>query len=946
MRTLLVLGALLAHSIGCVIAFRCDFVKQDDLLTRNALAMCKMDVDDDSSLALLCPRRVNETEYVIHPQRTSDERANINTFVNRNGKFRSVPLSEVVRNEWSHKLAELESNMEQTTLKLTLPAQAVFAITERRLMFICGPKDLVLSEALQRHLYRLKDFDRMQALPWNSASLLVQEIAKIGKGLGVFFLYRGHIHLPLQGCGTRPSPLFSLDSEVTVDPITGVRSCVVDPMSQSPIGFVCEGRLEPADCMRSLIDHEGEVVAAPEPHSHLDFNNNKPWVVAKYFNGLALPPIDGQCRCVDSETGEVKARIEIRSKSEYVCDIADVVNRNRFGPMHGNWCSVVLHPGSTLTIRFPGGDVDSESGDDDFDEDVSTPPFSQLPPTYEHKNGFWPKDLTMLRQLSTPYGINVYDEIAYHKAVVGDALELDVSQMSRGEIKLKYNVGKPFALKGGLNSFFYHWTSISRNENVFERIRAIGNISFAFTHPYKMIGCDSGAERVFDSKRNVRYCLTKSMGNGIGDIHVCWLYIRIDDSHAGIRCAPDEELLPNNCEFSGYDLYSNTIMPFNRSVRSRVSHNIPGFQVFDFDPNDRSALSYACSCVDKLGYEKSRLILEYNLQDRYTYTLRREDASIPLLPTLILPWDEFRLAGEWSTSPISMTLNYKPERSIKLEVGTTLFLSCKLDEGLCDDEDNCKVRPAWLPTLPAFKYYAVKQTPGGPKLVVTRYKDVIAGTEGGFEVLPTVSKPTYYNLRITSNRGAIIISKDPVLKHQVPMTFICGKQLDRSDFGLLDTGIYSPSIPQSTATSQRYTWHAIEVNVETTDPYMQGCGVTYESDELFKPETPKRYDAHGKSNFGCKIDIHAAKEAAFYCPAPYVLDPPDCFNQVLVEGEVKNLSDISKTLLASRSSHFVTLHSFSALMETGETLCHTPLLECRCVTVKGVVLSTIQIENY
>ncbi|CDR71491.1 hypothetical protein, conserved [Babesia bigemina] len=130
-----------------------------------------------------------------------------------------------------------------------------------------------------------------------------------------------------------------------------------------------------------------------------------------------------------------------------------------------------------------------------------------------------------------------------------------------------------------------------------------------------------------------------------------------------------------------------------------------------------------------------------------------------------------------------------------------------------------------------------------------------------------------------------------------------------------------------------------------TDPYMQGCGVTYESDKLFKPETPKLYDSIGQ-DVGCRIDLQAAKEAAFYCPAPYVLDPPDCFNQVLVKGETKNVTDVSKSLGASHTNHFVTLKFNSELVGPRETLRQTTPLECRCVTVKGIVLSTIQIENY
>ncbi|CDR94135.1 hypothetical protein BBBOND_0104440 [Babesia bigemina] len=146
-------------------------------------------------------------------------------------------------------------------------------------------------------------------------------------------------------------------------------------------------------------------------------------------------------------------------------------------------------------------------------------------------------------------------------------------------------------------------------------------------------------------------------------------------------------------------------------------------------------------------------------------------------------------------------------------------------------------------------------------------------------------------------------------------------------------------------TTKQLTEHFVEVHVETTDPCLQGCGVKSSSYELFKPDKPKIYDDNGEDS-GRKIDIQAANEAAFYCPPPYVLDPPNCFHQVLVEGEAKSVIDISKSLIESASNHFVILKFDRELVGPGETLRQTQPLECRCVTIKGIVLSTIHIEHY
>ncbi|CDR95425.1 hypothetical protein BBBOND_0205870 [Babesia bigemina] len=177
------------------------------------------------------------------------------------------------------------------------------------------------------------------------------------------------------------------------------------------------------------------------------------------------------------------------------------------------------------------------------------------------------------------------------------------------------------------------------------------------------------------------------------------------------------------------------------------------------------------------------------------------------------------------------------------------------------------------------------------------YDDSIITTRGGLTTTDQYfeGRPGYQILAIKSNNGAILISKDPVQKQNLSMAFVCGKRLEQSDLSVV---------------------------------------------------TALLYDYNGQQQIGCNIDIQTTKEAAFYCPAPYVRDPPNCFDQVSVNGELKDLSGISQSLVASHSNHFVTLKFESKRVGLGEKRRQTPPLECRCVTIKGVVLSTIQIENY
>ncbi|GBE60771.1 hypothetical protein, conserved [Babesia ovata] len=954
-RALWAIYAILLYIIEGIDTLRCNFDHPHGLLSSNALAMCDIDIGYIGSTTVVCPRRVNDTDYAWHPRPASDERGKNNTYISENGEFRPIAISDIVHSETNNPLIWFKSNASQTELQFTKPTNDLFSITERRLIFICGPRDLVLNDTLQSHLDSLSGFGQMQALPWTSNTPLAHEMSKIGHGIGIFFLYSGSTHLPLQGCGSRPSTLFAPDNVVTVHPVTGVRSCVADPMSKSRIGFLCEGRLEPEDCMKSLLEKDGDVITAPRPYSYLNFSSHRPWVVARYFNDLALPPFNGECRCIDSKKGDVKARIEIRTKTDYICDIASKVFRDRYQPIRGPWCSVVIHPGSTLTIKFPiqvTSPASVNEPSDEHDEDLSAVPFSQLPSIYEYETEFLPKGSMKLRQLKTAYDFDVYNEVLYDEAIAGEALELDASQMSRGEVKLKYHSDKPLALKKGANLFVYHWTLKSRNSYVLDGIRAIVNVSFAFTHRYAIVGCDRGQRNVFHQETSKNYCSTKWMGNGIGSIYECLYHNMRNAKQSGIYCRPGEELFPRNCDSTGYDLYSNKVLPFPESVRNVTSYPIPGFQIFDMSIQ-KAAVSYACFCVDQRGYEKSKLILEYNHHEYHTYPVSQETASYTLLPHLLLPWGDAGLLIEGLASPTNVVLQNVLRGSITARVGTTLWLGCTPGPEVVPSEyvehvaDNGDIITTWLPNQPDLYYYTVNQMPNGPELIRKRYKDSLATTPGGLEFtyMELDTTPVSQIILIQLHRGAIIISKDRVHRKFVPMTFVCGKVPEQSD---LSPTSYTPALPnlRLIGSSALYMWHMVQVNVETTDPYMQGCGVTYASDELFKPETPQLYDADGNPQVGCKIDLQAAKEAAFYCPAPYVLDPPNCFSQVFVDGEVKSMSDLSKSLVTSRSNHFVILRFDRSRAVLGETLRQTPPLECRCVTAKGIVLSTIQIENY
>ncbi|CDR94698.1 hypothetical protein BBBOND_0109960 [Babesia bigemina] len=933
--------------------FWCDFGRPENSLITNAVVICHVHLNDDINASVVCPHEVNDTDYVWHPKPSDDDPTQLNTYVSESDNFRSFPISEVIKSEATKSLIFAVSALSGKTLDI-IPIDELVAITEHRLIFICGPRNLVLSDTLQRLLGRLKYTRGIQKVPWTAETPLNQEVKKIGQGLGVFFLYRGREYQPFQGCGTRDSPLFAAGNEVIVDPVTGTRSCVVDPMSESRIGFVCDDVVVPSKCMKLLIDKNGTMGEAPLPHLYSRFKRKSPWVIAKYFSGLALPPIDGECRCMHYVGQKVKAKLIIRTKKEYVCDIASMIMRDQFRHIRGHWCSVVLHPGSTLTIRFPPRFVNSVSADKDSDgsDDEYAPrvPFSTLPYVRDYESEFQPEDLITLRQQTNYYDLETYEEVSYHRALAGDALELDVSQMERGEVTLKYNAGKPLTIRNGHNSFFYHWTMISRNAMNPTKIRAIINVSFAFTHKYDIAGCDRSTPGLFNPEKSAPHCSFRTVGNGIGKTYECSYSEYFNGSSVGINCGSDDILMPSNCDSTMYDLDSNSIVPLPQYFRKTAVSPIRGFQAFLISFTGTRPVSYGCVCVDKHGKETARIVLQFNDKKERTYKVSRNNEPLTLHPYFTLPWSEVGLVSEGFTPPEHLVLHNVSQKSIILDIGTSLYMGCDPDVQVF--ANYRRIQTAWFPTEHHLFYYSANEMPYGYELVRKKYNESFATTPGALKVVydDMYDRNGNEKLTVKTSKEGIIISKDITNTQYVPVIFVCGKRPEASDLSDIigkPSTSKAPSEPihHASWTSMGYTWNVIKIKVKTTDPYMQGCGVTYESTELFKPETRKLYDANGRE-VGCKIDLQASGEAAFYCPAPYVLYPPGCFNQVLVDGKVKYLSDISQSLVASRTNHFVTLEFDGSRIGRGETLRMTPPLECQCVTIKGVVLSTIQIKHY
>ncbi|GIX65267.1 uncharacterized protein BcabD6B2_47020 [Babesia caballi] len=451
----------------------CDFDAENSI-GNNAAHVCLMNVDHSPNGSAYCPRNFNGTDYMWHPYLDTTSKRPMAYAGDLNGAYKL----------WINILPASGSIVSPVTYdevgsfsRLTFDAliYSLLVMPEERLLFICGPSDMELSERLLSYLTIHAFQQHNETIPWTADSPIVNELKRDKKGLGLLYVTRDTSVLPLVGCGRVPFPLFEKQDNISVDPITGMSSCVVNSISTRPIVFACEGRLEPPDCMTSVLNERDEIERVSSPRTFISKYNDERSMVMSLFK-TSFTPLSGYCRCVDPATGAVKAKIEFRSQREYVCDITSKLFRHRIQRIRGNWCSVVLYPGSSLTIKFPvdqsnfGVPADGSEGAGTKDEGP-----------YPFSIDFSPTDLSFMKVGQWSTGIDSIEDVEYHKVLAGDALELDVSQISKGEVKLIYNSGRPLSLIGNINSFFFIWNFVPSPMLNLAAIHALVNVVFVMT---------------------------------------------------------------------------------------------------------------------------------------------------------------------------------------------------------------------------------------------------------------------------------------------------------------------------------------------------------------------------------------------------------------------------------------------------------------------------------
>ncbi|UKJ89008.2 hypothetical protein MACJ_002254 [Theileria orientalis] len=160
------------------------------------------------------------------------------------------------------------------------------------------------------------------------------------------------------GCGNVETKFFKNSQNHELN--SGLKYCKMDVMEKPNLGFYCEGRMVPYDCMASL-NSMGTFGTHLMEHYTFPVFNQRAYIVQiqrkmfsyiRYDRSLMESEFQGYCGCVD-ESNRLKAVMMLERKKDHVCDIVSMLMKNKIQPIKGDWCNVTLHPGDTLKIIIP-----------------------------------------------------------------------------------------------------------------------------------------------------------------------------------------------------------------------------------------------------------------------------------------------------------------------------------------------------------------------------------------------------------------------------------------------------------------------------------------------------------------------------------------------------------------------------------------------------------------
>lgn len=138
----------------------------------------------------------------------------------------------------------------------------------------------------------------------------------------------------------------------------------------------------------------------------------------------------------------------------------------------------------------------------------------------------------------------------------------------------------------------------------------------------------------------------------------------------------------------------------------------------------------------------------------------------------------------------------------------------------------------------------------------------------------------------------------------------------------------------------------INLTLPVTDPYLRGCGINDQSEELFREDTVPLLDEYG-GVIGCIVDI-AEGDASFYCPLPYRTEPNRCIPGRRKDSWVPSILTRTFRVITPGHKGNRNFYIFRKVKKQKfypfrENNMEREMFECHCITTTGVRMATIRI---
>ncbi|CDR97568.1 hypothetical protein BBBOND_0400600 [Babesia bigemina] len=901
-----------------------------------------------NALEIICPRAKGEYSYDLLPNRSeSIPSGDIYVYATIDGVYQKVNINDVVRFESADNQPKLRQQFGMTRMLLNQGLSSDIVRYDVESFDVhCAPADN--ADGVHKGL----------GACLSSASLNEEERSRCKyskKGspmLGIVRVSLSSVPRAYTGCGSMSAP-FLLDGWGKVS--TGT-SCVVDVMETPDVGFYCKGRIEPANCPFSLYYGNNDMLSRMPFKVDVSSSGYEggTMLAMRYDRSSITSPFSGRCRCIDKATNTVTAVIEITSKERHVCDLSAKLTQHLSRPIAGDWCDVVLYPGSSLEILFPvtANELSSEVREALLGGDNVSGPISTFMPAKPD-----------VEALTRTAGENtlVYGTVPLISVVDPKVVEVDSALLSDGVVYIQHKVSEAEPADRDPASFYFRCLHKGGSDHT--SVTSTIKVTIAYGSPNESYAGDAAADALNNPARVSQY------------------FTDMADT-ARIQCNSGEHMVPKNCASLTFNANRTAVIPLPRGMRSYSYRNIDNLRDFKVEESFTNPFSLHCSCINDDGVETWRVTFN-QIPQKYTMKGQSPDIKSMIMVPRIKSYDVGgMLRHDKIVIPVSDV--YNEQKVLRVSAGTLNGLLCTPPKGMTNfqsvplpgdvvpfkspvdsnlqgdhfdndtvmlrqDEDVSKSYATWFPYNDSNEFVNLVKT-GDEYTLTTADLNTVMISKGGFSIGYNVDHESDLidrsDLTIRYPLGSIVISRYG--RTDVTLHYVCGSisppislEQDRWDETKRQHAGESPEMEERSMV----IWEIAKVHVPTTDPYVQGCGIPSESDGLFRPDTVPLTDDSGKT-IGCVVNLKTAKVAGFYCPLPYRTDPPDC-QLVLRKGpQARLLKKVFNRLRVYRSTHFHLFERRNVFFVKDHLKREKKLYTyvCNCETITGVVVSTIKVQ--